>query len=100
MPWGSVHGGHAATLLDSACSCAVHSRLSASQAYTTLDLIVSYHRPITYDTGALPAENRVRSLGKRVGFAEASLPDWEGSLDASPTSTLLFFERTLEPSKE
>ena len=78
----------------------MHSRLSASQAYTTLDLIVSYHRPITYDTGALPAENRVRSLGKRVGFAEASLPDWEGSLDASPTSTLLFFERTLEPSKE
>jgi hypothetical protein len=37
-----VHGGHAATLLDSACSCAVLSRLSATQAYTTLDLIVSY----------------------------------------------------------
>ena len=48
----------------------------------------------------LRAEDRVRSLGKRVGFAEVTLPDGEGSLDASPTSTLLFFERTLEPSKE
>src|SRR4029077_5830165 len=59
-PLGTVHGGYAATLLDSACGCAVHSRLSASQAYTTLDLSVSYHRPITRDTGALRAEGRVR----------------------------------------
>jgi acyl-coenzyme A thioesterase PaaI-like protein len=61
---------------------------------------VSYHRPITRDTGALRAEDRVRSLGKRVGFAEASLPDGDGRLYASPTSNLLVFGRTLEPSKE
>jgi uncharacterized protein (TIGR00369 family) len=44
-PIGTVHGGYAATLLDSACGCAVHSKLSAKQAYTTLELKVSYHRP-------------------------------------------------------
>ena len=97
-PLGTVHGGYAATLLDSACGCAVHSRLSASQAYTTLDLNVSYHRPITRDTGALRAEGRVRSLGKRVGFAEGSLTDAEGRLYASATSTLLVFDFDL-PTK-
>ena len=55
-PIGSVHGGYAATLLDSACGCAVHSRLSATQAYTTLELKVAYHKAITRDTGVLRAE--------------------------------------------
>ena len=41
-PIGTVHGGFAATLLDSACGCAVHSRLTASQGFTTLELKVSY----------------------------------------------------------
>src|SRR5688572_14321567 len=50
-PIGSVHGGYAATLLDSACGCAVHTRLTATQAYTTLELKVAYHKPITRDTG-------------------------------------------------
>ena len=98
--WLPVHGGYAATLLDSACGCAVHSRLSASQAYTTLDLSVSYHKPITRNTGSLRAEGRVRSLGKRVGFAEASLTDAEGQLYASATSTLLVFDRAPGSAKE
>jgi uncharacterized protein (TIGR00369 family) len=50
-PIGTVHGGYAATLLDSACGCAVHSRLDATQAYTTLELKVAYLKPITRDTG-------------------------------------------------
>jgi uncharacterized protein (TIGR00369 family) len=93
-PIGTVHGGYAATLLDSACGCAVHSKLTAQQAYTTLDLNISYHRPITRDTGRVRAEGRVRSLGRRAGFAEAALTDSEGRLLASATSTLLIFERT------
>jgi uncharacterized protein (TIGR00369 family) len=92
-PIGTVHGGYAATLLDSACGCAVHSRLTATQAYTTLDLSVSYHKSITRDTGPLRAEGRVRSLGRRVAFAEANLTDSEGRLYASATSTLLIFDR-------
>jgi uncharacterized protein (TIGR00369 family) len=92
-PIGTVHGGYAATLLDSACGCAVHSQLTATQAYTTLDLNVSYHKPITAETGPLRAEGRVRSLGKRVAFAEAQLTGADGKLYASATSTLLIFER-------
>lgn len=45
-PIGTVHGGYAATLLDSACGCAVHSRLTATQAYTTLELKIAYHKAI------------------------------------------------------
>jgi uncharacterized protein (TIGR00369 family) len=92
-PIGTVHGGYAATLLDSACGCAVHSRITATQAYTTLELKVAYHKAITRDTGALCAEGRVVSLGRRVAFAEAKLTDANGRLYASATSTLLVIEK-------
>ena len=92
-PIGTVHGGYAATLLDSACGCAVHSRLTAAQAYTTLELKVAYHKPITKDTGLLRAEGRVLSLGRRAAFAEARLTDARDKLYASATSTLLVFDR-------
>ena len=92
-PIGSVHGGYAATLLDSACGCAVHSRLSATQGYTTLELKVAYHRAITRDSGLLRAEGRVVTLGRRAAFAEGSILDAAGRLYASATSTLLIFDR-------
>jgi uncharacterized protein (TIGR00369 family) len=92
-PIGTVHGGYAAALLDSACGCAVHSRLSATQAYTTLELKVAYHRAMTADTGTVRAEGTVLSIGRRVAFAEAKLVDSDGQLYASATSTLLVFER-------
>ena len=92
-PIGAVHGGWAATLLDSACGCAVLSRLTASQAFTTLELKVAYHKPITKDTGLLRAQGQLLSFGQRVAFAEAKLTDAEGKLYASATSTLLVFDR-------
>ncbi|HYH09701.1 MAG TPA: PaaI family thioesterase [Thermoanaerobaculia bacterium] len=92
-PIGMVHGGYAATLLDSACGCAVHTRLTAEQAYTTLELKVAYHKPITSDTGELRAEGRVVSMGRRAAFAEGKLVDAEGRLYASATSTLLVIAR-------
>ena len=92
-PIGTVHGGYAATLLDSACGCAVHSRLTATQAHTTLQLNVLYHKAITRDTGLLRAEGRVLALGRRAAFAEATLTDAENRLYASATSTLLVFDR-------
>lgn len=91
-PIGTVHGGYAATLLDSACGCAVHSRLKASQVYTTLELKVAYHKPITKNTGLLRAEGSVLSFGRRAAFAEAKLTDAKGNLYASATSTLLVFD--------
>ena len=92
-PIGTVHGGYTAALLDSACGCAVHSRLTAAQAYTTLELKVAYHRPITKETGRVRAEGLVLSFGRRVAFAEAELTDAQGKLYASATSTLLVIDR-------
>ncbi len=92
-PIGTAHGGYAAALLDSACGCAAHSTLSADQAYTTLELKVAYHRPITIKTGKLRAEGRVISGGRRAAFTEATLKDADGKLYASATSTLLIMSR-------
>jgi uncharacterized protein (TIGR00369 family) len=92
-PIGAVHGGYAATLLDSACGCAVHSRLTALQAFTTLELKVAYHKRVTKETGLLRAEGNVLSFGQRIAFAEARLTDAQGKLYASATSTLLVFNR-------
>jgi len=92
-PIGMVHGGYAATLLDSACGCAVHTQLSATQSYTTLELKVAYHKAITDSTGPLRAEGRVVTIGRRVAFAEAKLVDDVGKLYASATSTLLIIEQ-------
>lgn len=91
-PIGVVHGGYAATLLDSACGYAVHSTLAPNQAYTTLELKVAYHRALTNDTGPVEAEGRVVTVGRRVAFAEAWLRDGKGKLLASATSTLLVYE--------
>lgn len=92
-PIGTVHGGYAATLLDSACGCAVHSRLKAGQGYTTLELKVAYHKALTSEVGPVRALGQVVSLGRRVSFAEAHITDAAGTLYASATSTLLVFER-------
>lgn len=90
-PIGSVHGGYAATLLDSACGCAVHSSLPAGQGYTTLELKVAFHRALTESSWPVRAEGKLVSLGRRVGFSEARLTDSQGRLCASATSTLLVF---------
>jgi uncharacterized protein (TIGR00369 family) len=92
-PIGTVHGGYAATLLDSACGCAVHARLGAAQGYTTLELKVAYHKAMTEHTGVVRAEGWVVTMGRRAAFAEARITDRAGKLYASATSTLLVFDR-------
>jgi len=91
-PIGVVHGGYAATLLDSACGCAVHTRLTAQQGYTTLELKVAYHKAVTDTTGPMRAEGRVVTFGRRVAYADGRLIDATGKLYASATSTLLIIE--------
>ena len=93
-PVGVIHGGYAAALLDSACGCAVHSRVGPGQGFTTLELKVSYHKALSDTTGPLRAEGRVLSFGRRVAFSEAKLIDGSGRLYASATSTLLIFDAT------
>ena len=91
-PLGSVHGGYAATLLDSACGIAVHSQLGANRSHSTLELKVSYLRSLSDRSGTVRATGRTISVGRRVAFAEATLHDGEGRLCATATSTLLVFD--------
>jgi len=86
-----VHGGYAATLLDSAMGCAVHSTLKAGEGYTTLELKIAFHKAITRETGELRIEGKVLSRGSRVGSAEGRLTDMKGELLASGTTTCLIF---------
>jgi uncharacterized protein (TIGR00369 family) len=92
-PLGTVHGGYAATLLDSATGCAVHTRLAKGQGYTTLELKVAYHKAMTEQTGPVRAEGKVITMGRRTAFAEARLTDASGRLYATATSTLLVFDQ-------
>ena len=94
-PLGSVHGGYAATLLDSACGLAVQSQLGAGRGHTTLELKVSYIRGLSERSGTVRSTGRVITLGRRVAFAEAMLHDGNGRLCATATSTLLLID--IEP---
>ncbi|HWW46866.1 MAG TPA: PaaI family thioesterase [Xanthobacteraceae bacterium] len=91
-PIGSVHGGFAATLLDSAMGCAVQSMLPAGTLYTTLEFKVSLLRAITTETGEVVAEGRALNVGRRVGTSEGKLFDGKGRLLAHGTTTCLVFE--------
>lgn len=72
-PIGVVHGGYAATLLDSALGCSVHTTLPVGVAYTSLGLEAKFVRPITRDTGTVLCEARVVYRGRRQATAEATL---------------------------
>lgn len=88
-PYGMLHGGLAATLLDTATGCAIHTRLPAGTGYATLNLNLSYLRPITIETGPVRCLGRVSSMGSRVAVAEAELLDARGQSLAQATSTCL-----------
>lgn len=90
-PIGTVHGGFAATLLDSALGCTVHSTLPAGVGYTTIELKVNYIRAITVDTGRLRCIGKIIHRGRRVSTAEAQLVDENGKLYAHGTTTCLIF---------
>lgn len=91
-PLGAVHGGYAATLLDSACGIATHSTQGPNRGHTTLELKISYIRALSENSGTVRATGRVVSAGRRVAFAEAELHDGDGRLCATATSTLLVFD--------
>ncbi|HKD25205.1 MAG TPA: PaaI family thioesterase [Xanthobacteraceae bacterium] len=88
-PIGSVHGGYAATLLDTCMACAVHSTLKAGQGYTTVELKVNFVRPLSADTGEVRAEGKIIHLGRQIATAEGRLTDARGRLLAHATTTCL-----------
>lgn len=88
-PLGSVHGGVYATLLDTACGCAVHTMLPAGVMYTSIDLSVKFLRPVTVAGGTLTAEGTVVHLGRRTALAEGRVLDAAGKVYATATSSCL-----------
>ncbi|SMF33253.1 uncharacterized domain 1-containing protein [Tistlia consotensis] len=91
-PIGSVHGGYAATLLDSCMSCAVHSLLPAGSGYTTAEIKVNFVRAISADSGELRAEGRIIHPGRRLATSEGRITDAKGRLLAHGTATCFVFE--------
>ena len=91
-PIGSVHGGYAAILLDSAMGLAVHSALPAGAGYTTLEFKISFIKGMTRDTGPVKSEGRTLSVGRRAATAEGRITDSSGRLLAHATTTCLVFE--------
>lgn len=90
-PIGVVHGGLAATLLDSAMGCAVHSTLPAGAGYTTLEIKANFVRPLTAQTGRVRCEARVIHVGGRTATAEGRVLDEAGKLYAHGTTTCIIF---------
>ena len=90
-PIGVVHGGVAATLLDSAAGSAVHTTVPAGAGYTTLDLSVHFLRPVTMDTGRIRAIGTVLNRGRRTALAHAELRDDSDRLLAHGTSSCMLF---------
>ena len=91
-PSGTVHGGLAATLLDSCMGLAIWSTLEKGIGQTTLEFKISLVRPITPETGVIKAEGVVLNRGRRVGTAEGKITDDKGRLLAHGTTTCLIFE--------
>ena len=90
-PWGTVHGGLTATILDSCMGLAIISLLEKGFGSTTLEFKISLIRPITPATGLITAEGKALNCGRRVGTAEGRVTDAKGRLLAHGTTTCLIF---------
>jgi uncharacterized protein (TIGR00369 family) len=91
-PMGTVHGGWALALIDSATGCACHSVLPPGASYTTIETKVNFSRPITPDSGRVRAEGRVVSQGRRIISSQAQLLSRDGRVLAHGTSTVMILQ--------
>jgi uncharacterized protein (TIGR00369 family) len=91
-PIGMIHGGLVCALSDSAAGCAVQSTLEAGVAYTTIDLNVTFLRPITKNTGVIRATGRVTKPGRKVAYATVEVTESAGKLLAQTTSSCLVMD--------
>ncbi len=94
---GTVHGGWAASILDSAMALAALSCLDEHHLFTTLDIKINYVRGMTADTGEVRAEGKVVNAGRRVVLTESRLTDAAGKLLATGQSTCLVIPRKGRP---
>ena len=86
-PAGTVHGGWAATILDSALGCSVQSMLPKGVMFTTVEIKVNMVRPIFDTTGEVVCESNVLHFGRTIATSEGTLKNADGKLLAHGTST-------------
>jgi uncharacterized protein (TIGR00369 family) len=86
-PLGGVHGGIAATILDSCMGCTVHTTLDAGVGYVTTDLQVRYVRAVGPGAGRVLAEGTVVHAGRRTATAEGRLITEQGATLLAHAST-------------
>ena len=84
---GLLHGATAAALLDTAMGCAISTRLPAGQGAVTLDLKLTYLRPLSVRSGTLSAEGKLIKLGRQTSYAEGFVRDGLGNLAVHATAT-------------
>jgi len=90
---GTVHGGWAASILDSAMALATLASLDEHHLFTTLDIKINYVRGMTAETGEVRAEGKVVNAGRRVILSESRLTDGAGKLLATGQSSCLVIPR-------
>jgi len=91
-PQGTVHGGWALTLIDSATTCAALTLLPAGPGVTTIETKGNFSRPIMVDSGRVRAEGRVVARGRRIISAEARVLDAAGRVLAHGTATIMVLD--------
>ncbi len=87
-PAGGVHGGFAATVMDSVTGCAIHTMLEAGVAFGTIDLAIKMMRPIPVNV-ELQAKGKLINLSRSLGVSEGSLLDENGKIYAYATTTCM-----------
>lgn len=90
-PQMRVHGGYAATLINSATGCAVQTKLAAGVGYGTIELKVNYVRKIVAETGRLTCTGTVIHAGRTMLTAEAKVFGDDGKLYAHGSGTFLVY---------
>lgn len=88
-PLGMVHGGVAATILDSAMGCALHAWLEPDDRYTTVEMKVNYLKAMTTATGRVRGIGTIVHLGRTTVLSEGRQVGEDDTLYAHATSTLL-----------
>lgn len=86
-PIGMVHGGLAATILDTVVGISVHTTLDVGQAYTTVDLHVQYLRAMTAETGRVTATGEIVHRGRKIATAQGKVTDERGRTLATASTT-------------
>jgi uncharacterized protein (TIGR00369 family) len=84
---GLLHGATAAALLDTAMGCAISTMLPAGQGSVTLDLKLTYLRPLSVRSGTVSAEGKVIKLGRQTSYTEGFVRDGSGNLAVHATAT-------------